>query len=258
MREPIRLLTVLAVLMGGLFGLKALSVANGAADWWQAHAAALVLSEDEPQADEGAHGEEAAGADEAAHADEDGEAAGEDAHTDEAAATDDPALAPAGEMSAAFAERIASGMRTAEEDRVLYRLRQRSAELDRREEELETREALMLAMEQRVDGKIDDLNALRQQILDLTDSLSEREGQDMQVIVDWYGAMDPGDAAERIASLDMETQIQIASRMSQRKFGPILAEMTPDAAAAVTQRMATRSDLPETVAELEARLAEGG
>jgi|GEM_PF-1367414 len=258
MREPIRLLTVLAVLMGGLFGLKALSVANGAADWWQAHAAALVLSEDEPQADEGAHGEETAGADEAAHADEDGEAAGEDAHADEAAATDDPALAPAGEMSAAFAERIASGMRTAEEDRVLYRLRQRSAELDRREEELETREALMLAMEQRVDGKIDDLNGLRQQILDLTDSLSEREGQDMQVIVDWYGAMDPGDAAERIASLDMETQIQIASRMSQRKFGPILAEMTPDAAAAVTQRMATRSDLPETVAELEARLADGG
>ena len=258
MREPIRLLTVLAVLMGGLFGLKVLSVANGAADWWQAHAAALVLSEDEPQHGEDAHGEDAAGADEGEHATQGGEAAAEDAHEAETAAIDDPALAPAGEMSAAFAERIASGMRTAEEDRVLYRLRQRSAELDRREEELETREALMLAMEQRVDGKIDDLNALRGQILELTDSLSEREGQDMQVIVDWYGAMDPGDAAERIASLDMETQIQIASRMSQRKFGPILAEMTPDAAAAVTQRMATRSDLPETVAELEARLAEGG
>jgi len=255
MREPIRLLTVLAVLMGGLFGLKALSVANGAADWWEAHAAALVLAEDEPQAS----GEEG-------HAEGDGESEAEEHSAEDDAASsegetapaEEPSAASAGEMSAAFAERIASGMRTAEEDRVLYRLRQRSAELDRREEELETREALMLAMEQRVDGKIDDLNGLRQQILDLTDSLSEREGQDMQVIVDWYGAMDPGDAAERIASLDMETQIQIASRMSQRKFGPILAEMTPDAAAAVTQRMATRSDLPETVAELEARLAEGG
>ncbi|MEA1942575.1 MAG: hypothetical protein U9P68_10045 [Pseudomonadota bacterium] len=258
MREPIRLLTVLAVLMGGLFGLKALSVANGAADWWDAHAAALVLAEEAQQGDEAANGEEVAADNEGEDAAEGGEASADEAHQDEAAAGGEPALPPAGEMSAAFAERIASGMRTAEEDRVLYRLRERSAELDRREEELETREALMLAMEQRVDGKIDDLNALRQQIVDLTDSLSEREGQDMQVIVDWYGAMDPGDAAERIASLDMETQIQIASRMSQRKFGPILAEMTPDAAAAVTQRMATRSDLPDTVAELEARLAEGG
>lgn len=252
MREPIRLLTVLAVLMGGLFGLKALSVANGAADWWEAHASALVLSE--TVQDETAHGDDAA-AEDGDHTVADS-ASGD--HADAPAAVEDSPLMPAGEVSAAFAERIASGMRTAEEDRVLYRLRQRSAELDSRENELETREALMLAMEQRVDGKIEELNTLRSQIMELTDSLSEREGEDMQVIVDWYGAMDPGDAAERIASLDMETQIQIASRMSQRKFGPILAEMTPEAAAAVTQRMATRSDLPETVAELEARLANGG
>jgi flagellar motility protein MotE (MotC chaperone) len=252
MREPIRLLTVLAFLMGGLFGLKALSVANGAADWWEAHASALVLSE--TAQDETAHGDDAV-AEDGDHTAADS-AAGD--HADAPAAVEDSPLMPAGEVSAAFAERIASGMRTAEEDRVLYRLRQRSAELDSRENELETREALMLAMEQRVDGKIEELNTLRSQIMELTDSLSEREGEDMQVIVDWYGAMDPGDAAERIASLDMETQIQIASRMSQRKFGPILAEMTPEAAAAVTQRMATRSDLPETVAELEARLANGG
>lgn len=249
MREPIRLLAVLAVLMGGLLGLKILSVANGAADWWEAHATVLANDGEPAQEAGGEHANEDAGE----HADEDG---GEAAHADEAPV--EPVPVPAGEISAAFAERIASGMRTAEEDRVLYRLRQRSAEIDRREQELETREALMLAMEQRVDSKIEELNTLRTQILELTDSLSEREGQDMQVIVDWYGAMDPGDAAERIASLDMETQIQIASRMSQRKFGPILAEMTPEAAAAVTQRMATRSDLPDTVAELEARLAEGG
>ena len=253
MREPVRLLAVLAVLMGGLFGLKALTVANGAADWWEAHAATLLAEEATPQ--ESGDGHDASADTDAAHEAEEGEHAAE---TPAASPVPDTAFQPAGDVSAAFAERIASGMRTAEEDRVFYRLRERSAELDRREQELETREALMLAMEQRVDGKIEELNTLRTQIMELTDSLSEREGEDMQVIVDWYGAMDPGDAAERIASLDMETQIQIASRMSQRKFGPILAEMTPDAAAAVTQRMATRSDLPDTVAELEARLAEGG
>ncbi len=246
MRESVRLLSVLAVLMGGLFGLKALSVANGAADWWSAHAASLATSEVQAQ---DSHGEEEADA---------GHGAEETGHDEPQTASAPPAMPPAGEVSAAFAERIANGVRTAEEERVIYRLRERSNELDARESELETREALMLAMEQRVDGKIDELNALRGQIMELTNSLSERENEDMQVIVAWYGAMDAGDAAERIATLDMDTQIQIAARMSQRQFGPILAEMTPAAAAQLTQRMAARSDLPETVAELEARLADEG
>jgi flagellar motility protein MotE (MotC chaperone) len=247
MREPLRLLTVLAVLMGGLFGLKALAVANGASDWWEAHAATLTVTED---------AQDDAAADEA-HADE--EMSDAEAHAEPpAAAASRPAPPPAGEVSAAFAERIASGVRTAEEERVIYRLRERSAEIDQREAELETREALMLAMEQRVDGKIEELNVLRQQIVDLTNTLDDQENEDMQVIVAWYAAMDAGDAAERIASLEADTQIQIASRMSQRQFGPILAEMTPQDAARLTQRMAARSDLPETVAELEARLAEGG
>jgi flagellar motility protein MotE (MotC chaperone) len=249
MREPLRLLTVLAVLMGGLFGLKALAVANGAADWWEAHAATLTVTEETQDAAEAATGEQ--------HAAEDISDA--EAHAEPpAAAAARPTPPPAGEVSAAFAERIASGVRTAEEERVIYRLRERSAELDQREAELETREALMLAMEQRVDGKIDELNVLRQQIVDLTNTLDDQENEDMQVIVAWYAAMDAGDAAERIASLEPDTQIQIASRMSQRQFGPILAEMTPQDAARLTQRMAARSDLPETVAELEARLAEGG
>ena len=238
MREPIRLLTVLAVLMGGLFGLKALTFANGASDWWSAHAATLEAAAS--QEDE---------------ADSEGEAplmpeTGLDAEPEAEAVEPAP--------TEAFAERMATGVRTAEEERVIYRLRERSEQLDSREEQLETREALMLAMEQRVDAKIAELNTLRDQIIELTDSLTERESEDMQVIVAWYAAMDARDAAERIAGLDMDTQIQIASRMSQRTFGPILAEMGTDAAARLTERMATRSNLPETVAELEARIAEGG
>lgn len=247
MRDSVRLLSVLAVLMGGLFGLKALSVANGAADWWSAHAATMLSVE----------------ASEQDTAEGDVPPADDQAETADAAEAAAPAPArttppPAGEVSAAFAERIANGVRTAEEERVIYRLRERSAELDARESELETREALMLAMEQRVDGKIDELNSLRDQIMELTNSLSERESEDMQVIVAWYAAMDARDAAERIATLDLDTQIQIAARMSNRQFGPILAEMTPPDAAQLTQRMAARSDLPDTVAELEARLADEG
>lgn len=241
MREPMRLLAVLAILMGGLFALKAISFANGAADLWQAHAATM---------------------------EQDGAAApAEDGHDEaEPAApitlapdtTPEPAPAAPSTSTADFADRIASGVRTADEERVIYRLRARSVELDQREHEMDTREALMLAMEQRVDTKIGELNALRTQIETLAGELTERESEDMNVIVAWYASMDAGDAATRIASLDLETQLQIASRMSQRTFGAILAEMAPPAAASLTERMAARSNLPDTVAELEARIAQGG
>ena len=241
MREPMRLLAVLAILMGGLFALKAISFANGAADFWQAHAATMEQ-----------HG--------AAAPAEDGDGEAEPAAPITLAPDAPAAPAPAAPSTstADFADRIASGVRTADEERVIYRLRARSVELDQREHEMDTREALMLAMEQRVDTKIGELNALRTQIETLAGELTERESEDMNVIVAWYASMDAGDAATRIASLDLETQLQIASRMSQRTFGAILAEMTPPAAASLTERMAARSNLPDTVAELEARIAQGG
>jgi flagellar motility protein MotE (MotC chaperone) len=244
MREPVRLLAVLAILMGGLFALKTISVANGAADWWQAQAATMQQRETGGAAE--------------------GEAAPEAAAPITLAPATPPetaeATAAAGNTTGGsdFADRVASGVRTADEERVIYRLRARSVELDQRENELETREALMLAMEHRVDTKIGELNALRAQIESLAGDLTDRESEDMNVIVAWYASMDAGDAATRIASLDLETQLQIASRMSQRTFGAILAEMAPPAAAGLTERMAARSNLPDTVAELEARIAEGG
>ncbi|MDF1768372.1 hypothetical protein [Maricaulis sp.] len=240
MREPLRFLTVLAVLMGGLLGLKTLSIANGAAEWWDAQGSAMAAQASQ----------------EAEDGDADSDAPIMPAeHSEPVQLEAEPSAL---EVSAAFAERIASGVRTAEEERVIYRLRERSSELDARERQLETREALMLAMEQRVDTKIVELDALRTQIESLSGELSEREDADMAVIVSWYSAMEPGDASDRIATLDMETQLQIASRMSQRTFGAILAEMDTGSAAALTERMASRSNLPETVAELEARIAEGG
>lgn len=240
MREPLRFLTLLAVLMGGLLGLKTLSIANGAAEWWDAQGSAMAAQASQEAEDGGADSDAPIMPAE---------------HSEPVQLEAEPSAL---EVSAAFAERIASGVRTAEEERVIYRLRERSSELDARERQLETREALMLAMEQRVDTKIVELDALRTQIESLSGELSEREDADMAVIVSWYSAMEPGDASDRIATLDMETQLQIASRMSQRTFGAILAEMDTGSAAALTERMASRSNLPETVAELEARIAEGG
>lgn len=237
MTHSVRILSVIAILLGGLFGLKALSVANGAVDYFAAYAA--VAPEPEPAQEAPETGDDAG--------------TGEEVAADAAPSASEAELAAA---TAAFENRLASGVRTAQEEDVLRALRQRSQELDSREAELDTREALMLAMEQRVDGRIAELESLRGQIDDLFGQLSQMEAEDMGTIVAWYNSMEPNEAADRIVVLDPAVQLQIASRMSTRTFGPILAAMNPAEAAALTQLMASRGDLPETRDELEARLAQ--
>jgi flagellar motility protein MotE (MotC chaperone) len=243
MREPIRLLAVLAILLGGLFGLKTLSLANGAADWWSAQAASV---EDAPAAE--SHAEDAQAVDTPqATTGETTEAAAEAPEQCESANSVD------------FARLLANSGVTQEQQRLLTRLRDRAEALNQREAELDTREALILAMEQRVDGRIDDLRELETQIQTLVGELSDRENADMEVIVAWYGGIvrnDAARAADRFVALDLDTQIQIASRMSQGNFSSILGEMSPAASATITQRMAARSNLPQTADELEARIGD--
>lgn len=234
MREPIRFLSVLAILMGGLFGLKTLSVANGAADWWSAQAAVL---EDEPAQESEPENDYA------------------DASA-EPTAQSEPQQCEANTGSLAFANALSGGGRTAEEEALITRLAERRNELEARDDELDTREALIQAMEQRVDERIQSLTELQDQIDTLVGTLNEREAEDLNTIVAWYGAMEPADAAAVLTVLDAMRQVQIASAMPERRFGEILAQMDPPAAARLIELMATRSNMPQTAAELEARLGE--
>jgi len=244
MREPIRLLTVLAILMGGLFGLKTLSVANGASDWWAAQA---ETAQDQELAAEHAPG---------GGAETEFEQTPVDGLPD---LYEEPPVCEVVGDSGEFSERLASRGLSPQEQDVLRTLARRRSLLDDREAEMETREAMALAVEQRLDERIEALRVLEVQINSLVGELTEREAEDLGVIVSWYGNMEPGDAAERMENLTPDYQIQIASRMSQRSFAPILAEMGVPAAAALTEMMANRSNLPDTASELEMRLsAEGG
>lgn len=236
MAQPIRLFSIIAILAGGLFGLKAISVTNNAIDFFSAEAVAMEVAppEDEAGADEG-YGAE-----------------------DENAEPEEP-LAEVPDVNSAFQQRLANRMRSAEEEDVLRALTLRREELDAREAELDTREALMLAMEQRVDDRIVELENLRNEINVLFGQLDDLEEQDLSRIINWYSTMADNDAAGaslQFSALDPQVQLQIASQMAERKFALILAEMQPNDAATLTQLMASRGDLPETLDELEARLAE--
>lgn len=141
---------------------------------------------------------------------------------------------------------------------VLRALSERRRLQDARGDELDTREALLQAAEQRVDSRITELRSLRDEIETLIGSLSEAEEAEMERIVAIYRGMDPRDAAERLAALDANTQVQIAARMPARSFSAILGEMPVPQAASLTMLIAARNDVPDTVAELESRLGEEG
>lgn len=234
MAAPVRLLATAGILAGGLFVMKAMDVAVGLPDAWAAWADETAAPASQPE-----HPDDTAEPYLPELADE---AGGADA-TCPAVTTD------------VFAERVGASPSELE---VLRALSERRRSQDARSDELDTREALLLAAEQRVDGRIAELRELRDEIESLIGSLSEAEEAEMERIVAFYRGMDPADAAARIAALEPETQVQIAARMPARNFSAILGEMPVPQAAQLTMRIAARNDLPDTVAELETRLGEEG
>ncbi|MEN0651620.1 MULTISPECIES: MotE family protein [Hyphobacterium] len=234
MAAPVRLLATAGILAGGLFVMKAMDLAVGLPDAWAAWA------EDNPAPHQQAE------------------------HPEDTAEPYLPNLAQAEQGADAncpavsndvFAERVGASPSELE---VLRALSERRRLQDARADELDTREALLEAAEQRVDGRIAELRELRDEIESLIGSLSEAEEAEMERIVAFYRGMDPADAAERIAALAPDTQVQIAARMPARNFSAILGEMPVPQAAQLTMRIAARNDLPDTVAELETRLGEEG
>lgn len=230
--KPVRVLATVAILAGGLFVLKALEVGVSAADAFAARTA-----EDEIEISPVEEGE--------VHPlVEDSLGVAQCEIPDEAG------------TAGSFALRAANAGLSPSERDILSSLVQRRAELDARDRELDTREQLLEVAETRVDERIEELRQLQADIDTLLGNLSEQEQAEIARIVALYRGMEPDAAAERFAALDMETQLNIATHedMSARNFSAILAEMDIAAAAALTTRMAQRRDVPETAAELEARL----
>jgi len=232
MRGSVRILASISLLAGGLFVMKALDFGFGVSEAWATYAV-----EDE------AEGLDVASGDEPFLPDLTPESEATCVVTEDAA------------QNAAFAARVGA---SPSEIEVLRSLSERRRSLDARESEIDTRESLLQAAEVRVDERITELRALRDDIESLMGTLTEGEQEEMVRIVAFYRGMDAKDAAPRIAALDDHTQVQIATGMAAGSFSAILAEMEVDQAARLTYLLATRNTLPDTAAELEARVGQEG
>ena len=133
---------------------------------------------------------------------------------------------------------------TDEEIALLQSLSQRREELEQRAREIDEREVLLKAAEQRIDQKINELEQLQATIEDLLVKHDEQDEAQMQSLVKIYESMKPKDAARIFEELDMEVLLDVVERMKERKTAPILAEMNPERAKAVTLELAQRRELP--------------
>ena len=133
---------------------------------------------------------------------------------------------------------------TDEEVDVLQQLAKRREELELRARQLDEREALIQAAEQRMDQKMAELKALQATVEDLLKARSEQEEAELKSLVKMYENMKPKAAAKVFEEMDMDVLLDVVDRMNERKVAPILALVTPTRAKEITFELAQRRQLP--------------
>ena len=146
---------------------------------------------------------------------------------------------------------------TAAEVEILQNLSRRREELDSREQGIAAREALLAAAEKRIESRIGELKALEAKLTALADQRGEEEEKRLRGLVKVYESMKPADAARIFQELDMPVLLDVAERMKEAKLGPILAQMNPQKARAMTVELAGRRNAAEAAPALPKAEANG-
>lgn len=131
------------------------------------------------------------------------------------------------------------------EVKTLQELSQRREALDKREQDLDTRDGMLAAGEKRLDEKIAELKDLQGKIQGLLKTYNDQENSKLKSLVKIYENMKPKDAAPIFEQLDMDTLLDIVERMKEAKVAPILAQVNPAKAKEITDELAQRRELSQ-------------
>jgi flagellar motility protein MotE (MotC chaperone) len=164
------------------------------------------------------------------------------APTPEEAASGDDAEAP---EPAAEPEPFNPADLSEAEIAVLQNLSKRREEIEARGKELDAREALMVAAEQRIDQKVKEMQSLREEIKGLLRNVDDQQKARVTSMVKIYETMKPREAAAVLEALEMDVALDVLTNMKENKTAPILAAMTPQKASEITVNMMQRQKLPE-------------
>jgi len=135
---------------------------------------------------------------------------------------------------------------TQAEIELLQQLSERRRILESREQELQIRTGLLSAAEKRIDKKVEELKVLKETISGLIKTFDKQQDAKMQSLVKIYENMKPKDAARIFEDLELDTLLDVAERMKERKLSSIMAKMNAEKARQMTVELARLRQLPAT------------
>jgi flagellar motility protein MotE (MotC chaperone) len=127
------------------------------------------------------------------------------------------------------------------EQKILERLQQRREQLDARARELDIRENLVKAAEQRIDAHLAEIKEVEARIKTETGDKDKAEAARFKDLVTMYENMKARDAAKIFDGLDMDVLIQVTSEINPRAMSDIMAQMTPEIAERLTVALASKA-----------------
>jgi flagellar motility protein MotE (MotC chaperone) len=147
---------------------------------------------------------------------------------------------------APLAPRVALDRPSQSEIEVLQQLAERRTALERREQELDRRAALLATAEANVAAQLERLEQLRAEIAATIATHDAKEDAKLASLVKIYETMKPKAAAEIFDRLEMPILIRVVERMRAPKSADVLARMDPTKAKQVTAELARRTELLRT------------
>lgn len=129
-------------------------------------------------------------------------------------------------------------------DRVLESLSERREALEERESELDLREQLLAATEERIEERIAELKAIEDRVAGIGEERREEGEARFAALVEMYQAMKPRDAARIFDRLDIGVLSRVAGEMEARQLAEILGAMDPEAAERLTVELSEEPDEP--------------
>lgn len=138
---------------------------------------------------------------------------------------------------------------SASEAQVLQSLSDRRKTLEGRDEELSTREQLLLSAEKRIEQRLTEMKALQARVQLALGGLDEKADQDTAALVRVYEKMKPKAAAAVMETLDDDVALRVARRMKEASLAVVLGNMQPSRAKHLTELLAKRVDGAKVAAE---------
>lgn len=126
---------------------------------------------------------------------------------------------------------------------VLRQLAKRRDELDARAKALDDREALLKATEQKIAEQAKQMQQLKAEYEHMKTARDDATEANLRRLVTVYESMKPEEAARIFETMEGSVLLDVVTRMGERRLAPILAQMSPAKAQALTIAMANRRTL---------------